>query len=185
MSLIEIGTGAEARSQVLNDNFNYLEELISSSASSLEAKVNSTTGNISNITSNLATIQSNLSTANTNISNLSSGKAAKDLSNVSPNATFKASVIDWLAPNYGAGYSISSGWTSPKAGWIYPYHYNTADNQELVVTIDGVEVFKTGDAGTWSTGHGASSFIFVRKGKKVAFSGSGTNTVKFFPCVGN
>jgi hypothetical protein len=96
-----------------------------------------------------------------------------------------SSIYDNIAPNYKAGYSISSGWTAPKAGWLYPYHYNTNDNQELVVTIDGVEVFRTGDAGTWSTGHGASGFIFVRKGKKVEFSGSGTNNVKFFPCVGN
>jgi hypothetical protein len=181
MSLIRLIPGGDVQSSTLNDNFDYLEGLISSSVSTLDGKVNSTTGNIANITSNMATIQTNL----TNVTNTANSKAKKDLSDATPSATFKASVIDWLAPNYSAGYSISSGWTAPKAGWLYPYHYNTADNQELVVTIDGVEVFRTGDAGTWSTGHGASGFIFVRKGKKVAFSGSGTNTVKFCPCVGN
>lgn len=153
--------------------------------------------NFATVQSDMTELGSGLNTALTNaitaakndlledIESVSSNKASKDLSDAEPSAEFKANILDYVAPDYTAGYSISSGWAAPKAGWIYPYHYNTADNQELVVTIDGAEVFRTGDAGTWSTGHGASGFIFVRKGKTVAFSGYGNNTVKFYPCAGN
>lgn len=179
MSLIEIGTGAEARAQVLNDNFDYLEELISTSVSSLDAKFNSTTGNISNITSNLATIQSTLSTATSNISSLSSNKVNKDLSNATPSATFKASVIDWLAPNYSGLYSISSGWTSPKAGWCY-FRGNQDHTSTVVV---GGKTFEV----SYDTGDGQSRgslCLFVGKGTTVT-SFTNIGVAYFIPCKGN
>lgn len=188
MSLIEIGTGAEARAQVLNDNFDYLEELISTSVSSLDAKFNSTTGNISNITSNLATIQSTLSTATSNISSLSSNKVNKDLSNATPSATFKANTIDWLAPNYGAGYSVSSGWTATKAGWIY-CEMSSSANYTTKVLIGGKAVAYNyqgagdGRAGALKVG----CLAFIAKGQVLTTSvtGSPTNSFVFYPCKGN
>lgn len=155
----------------VNENFaivqNDMEELGNGLSANLENK----------ITNAKADLLSDIET-------ISNEKASKDLSDVTPANSFIEGVLEYVSPDYSAGYSISSGFTAPSAGWVYCYHYNTADNQNLVLKIDNVEVFRTGDAGTWSTGHGASGFIFLRSGKTVTFSGSGNNTVKFMPCVG-
>lgn len=60
MSLIEITPGSEAKSQTLNDNFDYLEELVVNYSQTFESRIASANNNISNITSNMATMQNNI-----------------------------------------------------------------------------------------------------------------------------
>ena len=178
MSLIEIKHGAEAKSDVLNGNFDYLEDLIVSSIQGFDSRINSANNNISNITSNLATIQNSITSTNNTVSSLSSGKASTDLSNVSPNATFKATVIDWLAPNYSGLYSISSGWTSPKAGWCY-FRGNQDHTSTVVV---GGKTFEV----SYDTGDGQSRgslCLFVAKGTAVT-SFTNIGVANFIPCKG-
>jgi hypothetical protein len=180
MSLIRLMPGGEVQSSTLNDNFDYLEGLISSSVSTLDGKVNSTTGNIANITSNMATIQTNL----TNVTNTANSKAKKDLSDASPSATFKANTLGWMAPNRGAGYGVASGWTAPKAGWINSRHHQSGDNQTITLKVDGAVVFETGGGGSYSGGDVDNIEFFINKGSNVTFTGSGDLRVTFYPCKG-
>lgn len=97
---------------------------------------------------------------------------------------FKEIVADFLVPDYAAGVSVSSGYTANENGWLYIYHKNTGDGQSIAVSVDGTVVFESGDSGTWSTNLVASGFIFVGNGQQITYTGTGTNTLKFYPCKG-
>lgn len=174
MSLIELKPGGEVQSQVLNDNFDYLEYLMSSSIQQLEAKVIGASNNISNITSNMAVIQTNLS----NTTTTANGKASKDLSDVEPSVKFKEIILDYIAPSFSSEYSISSGFTTPSAGWCY---FGGQSDGTSSVTIDGayLEV-------SWDIDDGQSRgelFVFVGKGT-VVDSFNRIREARFFPCKG-
>lgn len=82
------------------------------------------------------------------------------------------------APNYGAMYQISSGFTPPSNGWIYIRHLEW---RSVSVVIEGKTVFNHvwggGDFGTqWQC-----SYLPVKKGKQITFSGVDI-TVQFVPC---
>lgn len=174
MSLIEIKHGTEAKSQVLNDNFDYLEGLIVSSIQGFDSRINSANNNISNITSNMAVIQTNLS----NTTTTANGKASKDLSDVEPGVKFKETILDYIAPDYTAGYSISSGFTAPSAGWCY---FRGNQDTTSTVNVGGVGIEVSYDSGDGQS-RGSLS-LFVSKGTTVtAFSNIGV--AKFYPCKG-
>ena len=81
MALTEIQYGSIARSQVLNDNFNYLEERISEIATNLSqtyatlvALVNSQTSSVTNNLNNeVATLNGEIDTINKNITSTENG----------------------------------------------------------------------------------------------------------------
>ena len=114
------------------------------------------------------------------------------ISNFNPKQPFRAVdsnefveiEADFLAPDYTAGVSVSSGYTATKNGWLYIYHKNTNDGQSIAVSVAGTVVFESGDSGTWSTNLVASGFIFVGNGQQITYTGTGTNTLKFYPCKG-
>lgn len=187
MALINIDNGALAKSSVLNDNFIFLDEKIAKTAQTLDAKIGLVSNNASTVTSNLANTQSAVNKINDDLSTLTTAtesKASKDLSNVTLSSEFKNLVLSCVSPNYGAGYSISSGWTAPKAGWINARHNQSVDNQTFTLKIDGVTAFETGGGGSYSAGDTDHIELFVGKGGNVTFSGSGNIRVIFFPCKG-
>jgi hypothetical protein len=132
-----------------------------------------------NLTNEITKAKSDLLT---DIQNVSNNKASLDLANINSNG--KANVIDWMAPNRGAGYSIASGWTAPKAGWINARHNQSHDNQYFTLWVDGVAAFETGGGGSYSAGDTDNIELFVNKGSKVTFDGSGNIRVTFSPCKG-
>jgi hypothetical protein len=136
-----------------------------------------------NLTNEITKAKSDLLT---DIQNVSNSKASLDLANI--NANGKANVIDWMAPNYGAGYSVSPDWTATKAGWIYCTIYSDASST-TEVQIDGKSVSLNyqwagdGRAGGLRIG----DTVFIRKGKKftVKTTGNPSYSFVFYPCVGN
>jgi hypothetical protein len=112
------------------------------------------------------------------IETVSNNKASKDLSDAEPSAEFKANILDYVAPDYLAGYSISSGFTAPSAGWCY-----FRGNQDTTSTVDvgGVGIEVSYDSGDGQS-RGSLS-LFVSKGTTVtAFSNIGV--AKFYPRKG-
>lgn len=132
-----------------------------------------------NLTNEITKAKSDLLT---DIQNVSNSKASLDLANI--NANGKANTLDWMAPNRGAGYGVSSGWTAPKAGWINARHYQSYDNQTITLRVDGVVAFETGGGGSYSAGDVDNIEFFINKGSNVTFGGSGDLRVTFSPCKG-
>jgi hypothetical protein len=155
--------GEDILASETNANNNYLLGKISDNASTLQNYVE---GEITSIQSSLASVQATLQNSINEMSNKLS------------------SIYDNIAPNYKAGYSISSGWTAPKAGWINARHNQSFDNQYFTLSIDGVVAFETGGGGSYSAGDTDNIELFVGKGAQVTFDGSGNKRVTFFPCKG-
>lgn len=177
MSLIELEPGSEVSAENLNNNFDYLEDLVVNATISFDGRIASANNNISNITSNMATIQGAITDLETDLETTAGSKANLNLSNI--NASGKAKILDCIAPNYGAGYSISSGWTSPKAGWVY---FGGSADRTSSVYIGGV-YFEI----SYDSGDGQSSgniFMFIGKGVAVT-SFSNIREARFYPCKGN
>lgn len=155
--------GEDILASETNANNNYLLGKISDNASTLQNYVE---GEVTSIQSSLASVQATLQNSINEMSNKLS------------------SIYDNIAPNRSAGYSIASGWTAPKAGWVNARHYQPYDNQYLTLWIDGAVVFETGNAGSHSAGDTGQAEFFVNKGSNVTFDGSGNIRVIFFPCKG-
>lgn len=169
MALTTIEHGALAKSSVLNDNFVYLDEKISKSAQTLEAKINMATNASATVTNGLATTQTTVNAIQDDLSALTTtteGKASKDLSDVTITTSFGAKIAEVIAPNLTAGYSISSGWKSPNAGWVYANR--SGDNFHAYLYVDGKELMKAGSGGSYSSLN-YGSMIFIGKNRTVTF----------------
>lgn len=187
MALINIENGAVARSSVLNDNFVYLEEQLSRSATELNAKINAVVNNSNTVTSNLAEIKTSIGTINNSISSINTAvdaKASVNLNNVSPDSSFKALIVDYVAPNYSGGYSVSSGFVAPKAGWVACYG-TSGEGSYTAWFINGQEVFK--DDQSWgggrAGGQGSRSMAFMPAGSSLTKAGI-DGSAMFYPCKG-
>lgn len=83
-----------------------------------------------------------------------------------------------ISPDLTAGISISSGWVSTSAGWIYATRWG--ENVTSNLYVNGVTVLYASSLGGYSTlGHG--SLIYVDKNDTITFS---RFTCKFYPCKG-
>ena len=188
MALTTIDNGSIAKSSVLNDNFVFLDEKISKTAQTLDAKISMVTNTSSSVSSNLATTQTTVSNIQDELSTLTTtteGKASKDLSDVEITTTFAEKLASALAPNCNASFTISNGWTATKSGWICMVGYSDAGGNVPTAYIDGKEVYRNhqnagdGRAGSLWT----SSMAFIGKGQVFTTSGRGT-TNTFYPCKG-
>lgn len=181
MALINIDNGALAKSSVLNDNFIFLDEKIAKTAQTLDAKIGLVSNNASTVTSNLANTQSTVNKINDDLSALTTateGKASKDLSDVTITESFGSKITEIIEPDLSAGYSIKTGWLSPKAGWVYAYR--TGDNFTASLKVDGKNFLVDGSHGGYSNLISGSTF-FVGKNKTITFS---NYTCTFYPCKG-
>ena len=166
-SLITFEENENIYASETNQNNQFLLSKISDNAAQLTTYLE---GEVSSIQSNVASVQATLQGNIDNVSNTVN--------------TLNANVYTDLAANLSAGVSVSTGYTTTKSGWLYVYHKNVSDGQNVTVNIDGKTVFMSGDSGTWSANLVASGFIFVGKGQKITFTGTGTNTLTFYPCKG-
>lgn len=95
-----------------------------------------------------------------------------------------AEITNKVAPNYTAGYSISSGFAAPSAGWVACYG-TSGEGSYTAWYVDGAEVFR--DDQSWgggrAGGQGSRSMAYVGKGSVVTRSGN-NNTAMFYPCKG-
>lgn len=133
-------------------------------------KVGNTITNVENI--NVGNVLKELQALSVNSANLS-------LSNV--NATGKANTVDWNKPNYKAGVTMTSPYTTPKEGFIIGIH-NLSDNGFRSLTINSVEMYNTKSAGSYLAGQSAGFCYPVAKGDIVSW----TNFYKmtFYPNKG-
>ena len=187
MALTTIPLGAVAKSSVLNDNFIYLDEKISSFATNTSNKVDALSNSLTTISGNLSgtsTTVSNLSASITDLETSVEGKAKKDLSDVSLSSEFKELILSCIAPDYKAGYSISSDFIAPSAGWIACYG-TSGEGSHTAWYVDGAEVFRDdqGWGGGRAGGQGSRSMAFIEKGSVVTRSGNNNNAM-FYPCKG-
>ena len=178
MALVEIGAGNEARSSVLNDNFKYLEDQLSLLSSSSQNSVAGLSNTISSISSELNAIQGSLTNVNKSISEVDDKSASKDLSDVTPANSFIEGVLEYVSPDYSAGYSISSGFVAPSAGWCY---FRGNQDHTSTVNVGGVGIEVSYDSGDGQS-RGSLS-LFVDKGTTVT-SFSNIGVAKFYPCKG-
>lgn len=187
MALINIDNGALAKSSVLNDNFIFLDEKIAKTAQTLDAKIGLVSNNASTVTSKLANTQTTVNKLNDDLTALTEsneGKASKDLSDVEITNSFVENIATKLAPNYNAGFSISSGWTATASGWLSIEGYSDASGVSFGY-IDGKTIYENYQ---WS-GDGRAgglrimTMAFIGKGQVFTNSNNGTTTV-FYPCKG-
>lgn len=184
MALTTIQSGAVAKSSVLNDNFIYLDEKISSFATNTSNKVDALSNSLTTISGNLSgtsTTVSNLSASVTELETSVEGKAKKDLSDVSLSSEFKELVLSCIAPNYSAGVNIGDNvtYTAPKAGWVIVCQ-RTDNADSAGYWINGLYFESSREVG--NSQNAQSTCVFIGKGDK--FRANYTNQIKFFPCKG-
>lgn len=107
-------------------------------------------------------------------------KADTNLANVVPSQSFKDMSVSWCMPDYSSGISITNGYTTPCAGWIYASTNINSGSNYSKLYIDGTE---TG----WSQGGNTiqdpiTLYSLVGKGAIVTFNRC--NTTTFFPMEG-
>jgi len=187
-TLRTIVNGVLADAEDLNFNFNALNNDVSNTQNNINSVNSSLSAQINNTKSSLENSQEALKTelnqSITNVTSTANSKAKKDLSDVSPVAAFKTSVLGWLAPNHTAGYSVTSGWTATSAGFL-SLSGNSGEGSYSSWLIDGKEVFRNdqvsggGRAGRVTTTGNA----FIGKGQVLTSAGEVT-TAMFYPCKG-
>ena len=191
-TLRTIVNGVLADAEDLNFNFNALNNDVSNTQNNINSVNSFLSAQINNTKSSLENSQEALKTelnqSITNVTSTANSKAKKDLSDASPTAAFKNNTIDWLSPNYGAGYSVSPNWTAPKAGWVY-CEMNSSANGTTKVLIGGKAVAYNyqgaGDGRAGALKVGCLAFIAKGQALTTSVTGSPTNSFVFYPCKGN
>lgn len=114
-------------------------------------------------------------------------KADKDLGNVSESGINK--VMQTFAPNYTAGYSISSGWIAPENGWIKHRIYSSASGGTSVLINDIVVAENwQGKGDGRAGGFYITGMTYILKGQNVKLGGDQANdsnnrdALYFYPC---
>ena len=107
-----------------------------------------------------------------------------------PKQVFRAvdysEVTRTIMPDYDKGISVDTGYVATSDGYLYIYHHSTSDGQYLAVYITTkkgtkVEVFYSGDSGTWSTNLKNGGMCPISEGETMTFEGKGTNKIVFYP----
>lgn len=89
-------------------------------------------------------------------------------------------LVKAFAPDYAIGDSISFPFTAPSNGWVSGV-LTAAHSENYYVRVNGYDVQRIyGETNQRVT---APFMIFVKKGDVVSTTG-GTNTQKFYPCIG-
>lgn len=151
----------EPKTKILSAEVNENFELVQSDVAEMGRALNSF------VESEVTSLQSNLSSAQATLQN-----------NINTISSKLSNIYDDIAPNRGAGYSIASGWTAPKAGWIYAY--KSGDNTTATLKIGSQNAIVDGSHGGYSNLI-SGSLAFIAKGEATTFS---NYTCTFYPCKG-
>ena len=172
MPLIHIEYGSLASSEVMNDNFEYLDDRITSTAN--------------NLTTASAGIYSNISSINNSILEMNQelGEDISDLESDLDSLRSDFSALD-LAPDYGKAVTVynSSGsglinidWN----GWLEFDLYCNQNSAQFQFYVDGIMVGATAS----DEGDRASNIVMVKSGSTASWNGSQSITIKKIPFVG-
>ena len=179
MAIEEIQAGSKAQSKVLNDNFNYLQELVGN----LSIKID---GSDATVDSKIATTKNSLMLEINKIKTDTETAIAdieKEVETGVNNATSSSSTLKTdvytkgFLPNYSAGVSISTGYTTTKNGWVR-WYTNNGDGGEHYLKVNSVNV---GISSQYKYHNHKSLMFLVSKGDTIAFT---NGTVTFYPCKG-
>jgi hypothetical protein len=157
----------EPKSKILaskvNENFELVQTDISEMGQTLNRYVE---GEITSVQSNLSSVQATLQE---NINSVTAKVGA---------------IFSDIAPNYAAGYSISSGFIAPSAGWVACYG-TSGEGSYTTWNADGAEIFRNDQTrGGGRAGQVVMrSMAYVEKGSVITRNGE-NNTAMFYPCKG-
>lgn len=177
MALTKIEFGSLADPEIVNNNFEYLDEKITDASSKI---YNNNADLESLINSQVLTLTNNL---NNTVETLNTEIESVEKSIENTNNSLK-SVTSFLTPNYTKAVSFTSqSYTAPSDGVYYcSFHYNEA--RPATCTINGTQV-----AAYWDyEGEGGvvtSPFTFiVSKGDVIKWSHAGVRHGRFVPFKG-
>lgn len=109
-------------------------------------------------------------------------KANNDLSNVASVASsFKEASVGWGMPDYSAGVSMTSPYTTTKSGFIIGIH-NISDNGYRSLTINNVSIYNTKTGASYLGGQSAGFCYPVAKGDVISWTNFAAMT--FYPSKG-
>ena len=174
MALERITNGSLADPEVVNNNFDYLDDRITDTANRIYTNNAQFESQIATLNSALSTNVNNLNSTINNLDEELNG----EISNLSDNLdTLSARSI---APNYSAGSQVPNGYVAQQDGWLRC----TAriDSYGSHVYINGVSVH--GGWPTWLkdwSGWCFESMVPIAKGQTVTFDGNAY--AYFFPYI--
>lgn len=87
-------------------------------------------------------------------------------------------MLSIISPDLTSGISISSGWVSTSAGWIYASR--SGDNFGATLNANGVTILYEGSFGGYSNLN-MGSLVYIDKNMNITFS---NYSCKFYPCKG-
>lgn len=175
-ALTKIENGSLADPEVVNLNFEYLDEQITDTAAKIYT-------NNTSLESKIATLSDNTNKQIEDLTEQLTGGITENITDLNKNITSINTkinnIFDIIAPNYTAGFAISSGWKATKCGYV-SWNSGTAGNGTTRrIYINGIEV---GFHSYYKYGDSHRIQYMVRKGDVITFE-SGTSA-KFFPCRG-
>lgn len=145
----------------MNDNFNFVLDKVTTNAAQLTTYLEGEVSSIqSNVASVQATLQGNIDSANTATNNLKTDVYTKG-----------------FLPNYSAGVSISTNYTTTKNGWVR-WYTESNDGTDAYLKVNGVNV---GISRQYKYHNHKTLMFLVSKGDKITFD---KGTVTFYPCKG-
>lgn len=175
MAIVDIEHGSKASSQLLNDNFHYLQDLVGE----LSIKIDGSEATVdSKIATSRNSLQNEISSLETEVNN-SIAELEKDITSTTTNTNNVKTDIytKGFLPNYSAGVSISTGYKTTKNGWVR-WYTNNGDGGEHYLKVNGTNV---GISSQYKYHNHKSLMFLVSKGDTIAFT---NGTVTFYPCKG-
>lgn len=175
MALVDIEAGSKASSQLLNDNFHYLQDLVGE----LSIKIDGSEATVdSKIATSRNSLQSEISALETEINN-SIAELEKDVTSTTTNTNNVKTDIytKGFLPNYSAGVSISTGYKTTKNGWVR-WYTDSSDGKDSYLKVNGTNV---GISRQYKYHNHKTLMFLVSKGDTITFD-AGTTT--FYPCKG-
>lgn len=161
-SIITFHEGDDILASETNQNNQFLLDKLTANAEQLDNYIKQQLTTIqSNLSSIQATLQNNINTLNTQLN------------------TINTNLKTYYLPNYSAGFSISSGWTATKDGWVNWNASKVDDGGTSTLSVNNVAV---GYHYHYKYRNDYYCQILVSKGDKITITGK--ISAKFYPCKG-
>jgi hypothetical protein len=172
MALERIEYGALASSKLLNDNFEYLDNRISSVADNLASESSGIYSNIASMNSSLTQADENLASDISDLeTNLNTLRNEFDSVDLTPKYTNAVTVV-----NSSGGGSYNINWN----GWLAFDLYCNANSARYQFYINNVMVGATAS----DEGDRAAGIVMVKSGSVATWNGSQSIVIKKIPFVG-
>ena len=172
MPLINIEYGSLASSEVMNDNFEYLDDRITTVANNLTSASSSLYSNIASLNSNFSQQYESLSSDLSSLTSYAEAiRADFDSLNLTPDYSKAVTVVN----SSGSG-SHNIDWD----GWLAFDLYCRQNSAMFQIYVDGVMVGATAS----DEGDRAAGVVLVNKGSVIDWNGSQTIIIKKIPFVG-